>query len=59
MILGVLFVVLILGAVIGSRFGEHGGLIAGVSFVLLLAPFLTLPCGNTLLRVAELSSEGD
>ena len=56
-ILGVLFVVLILGAVMGSKFGEHAALITGVSFVLLLAPFLTLPFGNTLLRVAQFSSE--
>ena len=56
-VLGVAFVVLILGAVMGTRFGEHGGLITGVSFVALLAPFLTIPFGNTLLRVAQLSSE--
>ena len=56
-VLGILFVVLILGAVMGNRFGEYGALITGVSFVLLLAPFLTFPFGNTLLRVAQLSSE--
>jgi spermidine/putrescine transport system permease protein len=56
-VLGVLFVVLIMGAVMGSRFGERGGLITGVAFVLLLAPFLTLPLGNNLVRVAQLSSE--
>ena len=56
-LLGIVFVVLILGAVMGSRFGEHARLITGVSFGLLLAPFLTFPFGNTLVRVAQLSSE--
>ena len=56
-LLGIAFVGLILGAVMGTRFGERGGLITGVSFVLLLAPFLTFPFGNTLVRVAQLSSE--
>ena len=55
-ILGIVFVVLILGAVMGNRFGKCAGWITGVSFVLLLVPFLTFPFGNTLLRVAQLSS---
>jgi ABC-type spermidine/putrescine transport system permease subunit I len=55
-ILGIVFVVLIGGAVMGNRFGRYAGWITGVSFVLLLAPFLTFPFGNTLLRVAQLSS---
>ena len=58
-LVGVLFVALVLGAVLGGRLQRHGGLVSIVCFALLLAPFLTIPWGNTLLRVAELSSEGD
>jgi spermidine/putrescine transport system permease protein len=57
LLLGVAFVALIFGAVMGNRFGQHAHLVTGASFVLLLAPFLTIPFGNTLLRVAQLSSE--
>ncbi len=59
-LVGVLFVLLVLGAVFGKRISEHyGGWIVGVCFVLLLVPFLTIPAGNDLIRVAELSSQGD
>jgi ABC-type spermidine/putrescine transport system permease subunit I len=56
-LLGIAFVVLILGAVMGSKLGERARLISGVCFVLLLLPFLTIPFGNTLVRVAQFSSE--
>jgi spermidine/putrescine transport system permease protein len=57
---GVVFAALIVGAVLGRRFSDrYGGWIQGASFLLLLAPFMTIPAGNNLLRVAELSSEGD
>jgi spermidine/putrescine transport system permease protein len=56
-ILGIVFVVLIMGAVMGSHFGDRAGLVTGACFVLLLAPFLTFPFGNTLVRVAQFSSE--
>jgi spermidine/putrescine transport system permease protein len=53
-------VLLVVGAVFGKRISErYGSWIVGVSFGLLLAPFLTIPAGNNLIRVAELSSEGD
>ncbi len=58
-LVGVLFVALVLGAVLGGRLQRHGGLVSVVCFSLLLAPFFTIPWGNTLVRVAELSSEGD
>jgi spermidine/putrescine transport system permease protein len=59
-VLGVFFAALVLGAVFGPQLSErYGGWIRIGSFLLLLAPFLTIPAGNNLLRVAELSSEGD
>jgi spermidine/putrescine transport system permease protein len=56
-VIGIGFVVLVVLAVTGNRFGRWAGLITGGAFVLLLAPFLTLPLGNNLLRVAQFSSE--
>ena len=57
---GAVFVALVVGAVFGPRLSQRfGGWIRGASFLLLLASFLTIPAGNNLLRVAELSSEGD
>jgi spermidine/putrescine transport system permease protein len=59
-VIGVVVAALVFGAVFGSRLSErYGGWIRAGSFLLLLAPFLTIPAGNNLLRVAELSSEGD
>jgi spermidine/putrescine transport system permease protein len=59
-VVGVVFVLLILGAVFGRRLSDRwGGWIVGASFFLLLAPFLTIPAGNNLLRLAELESGGE
>jgi spermidine/putrescine transport system permease protein len=59
-VIGVVFAALVLGAVFGPQlWARHGGWIRAGSFLLLLAPFLTIPAGNNLLRVSELSSEGD
>ena len=59
-VVGAVFVALVVGAVFGPRLSQRfGGWIRGASFLLLLASFLTIPAGNNLLRVAELSSEGD
>jgi spermidine/putrescine transport system permease protein len=59
-VVGVFFAALVFGAVFGPRISaRYGGWIRAGSFLLLLAPFLTIPAGNNLLRVAELSSEGD
>jgi spermidine/putrescine transport system permease protein len=59
-VLGVFFAALVIGAVFGPQLSErYGGWIRIGSFLLLLAPFLAIPAGNNLLRVAELSSEGD
>jgi spermidine/putrescine transport system permease protein len=56
-VIGIAFVVLVTLAVTGNRFGRWGGVVTVGAFLLLLAPFLTLPLGNTLLRVSQLSSE--
>ncbi len=56
---GIVFVLLVLGAVFGRRLPRYGGWVTATSFVLLLVPFMTIPWGNNLLRVAKLSSEGD
>ncbi len=59
-VIGVVFAALVLGAVFGPQLSaRHGGWIRAGSFLLLLAPFLTIPAGNNLVRVSELSSEGD
>jgi spermidine/putrescine transport system permease protein len=58
-VLGVFFILFVLGAVFGKRLSQrYGGWIQAGSFVLLLAPFMTIPAGNNLLRLAELGSEG-
>jgi len=55
-VIGIAFVVLVCLAVMGNRLGRWGGVVTISAFVLLVAPFLTLPLGNTLLRVAQFSS---
>ncbi len=56
---GIALVALVVGAVAGGRLGRRAELIPAACFALLVAPFMTIPWGNHLLRVAELSSEGD
>ena len=58
LVIGVVFVVLLITAVTAGRIPDYGSWIVGIAFVLLLAPFLTLPAGNNLLRLVEFSSEG-
>ena len=59
LVVGIVFVVLLVAAVTASRVPEYGNWIVGIAFVLLLTPFLTFPAGNNLLRLVELSSDGD
>ncbi len=57
-LIGLLFVVLILAAVMGRRLvPRYGGRVVGFSFVALLVPFMTLPAGDHILRLVQLSSE--
>ena len=58
-VIGLFFVVLVLGAVLGTKVRHHGGWIAIGCFSLLLAPFMTIPAGNDLIRLAEFKSDGD
>jgi len=59
-VVGIVFVLLVLGAVFGRRLSErYGTWIVGGSFFLLLVPFMTIPAGNNLLRLLELESGGD
>lgn len=59
-VVGVVLILLVLGAVFGKRLSQHyGNWIVGGCFALLLVPFLTIPAGNNLIRIAELSSSGD
>ena len=57
-VLGAVFVLLIAGALFGTRIPRYGGWVTAACFLLLLAPFLTIPWGNHLIRVAELSRRG-
>ena len=60
MVIAIVFIVLLMLAVGGGRISkERGSWIVGISFVLLLLPFFTIPAGNNLIRVIELSSDGD
>ena len=59
-VIGVVLAALVVGAVAGRRL--RSAMAAGSqigSCVLLLIPFLTIPAGNNLLRLAEIQSEGD
>lgn len=58
-VIGIVFVLLVLGAVFGKHLSRFGGWIVAGSFFFLLAPFLTIPAGNNLLRLLELESGGD
>ncbi len=59
LLVGIIFLVLLVAAVTASRIPEYGNWIVGIAFVLLLTPFMTLPAGNNLLRLVELTSDGD
>jgi len=57
-VIALAFIVLLVLAVSGGRFKDYGSWVVGVAFVLLLVPFMTLPAGNNLIRLVELSSDG-
>jgi spermidine/putrescine transport system permease protein len=56
-IMAVVLVGLIAAVVAGNRVSEYGNWIVGGSLVLLLMPFMTIPAGSNLLRIAEIQSE--
>jgi spermidine/putrescine transport system permease protein len=55
-VLAVVGMLLAVGAIAGGRLGRHGGRIRVVALIALAAPFMTIPAGNTFLRIAELHS---
>ncbi len=50
---------LLAAALLGTRLPRYGGLVTTIGVLGLLAPFLTLPAGNNLLRVAKFTSESE
>ena len=50
-------IALLLGAVLGGRLRRHGSWVVAGSLALLALPFLTIPAGNNLLRLAHLDSD--
>ena len=54
--MAIVLVVLIVAVVAGSRIRDYGNWIVGGSLVLLLLPFMTIPAGSNLLRIAEIQS---
>ncbi|MGI9187866.1 MAG: ABC transporter permease [Gaiellales bacterium] len=60
MLIALVFIVLLILAVSGGKISkEKGSWIVGIAFILLLLPFFTIPAGNNLIRVIELTSDGD
>ncbi|MFM7552675.1 MAG: ABC transporter permease [Actinomycetota bacterium] len=58
-LIGVVLIVLLVLTVAGGRLSErYGTWIVGIAFALLLMPFLTIPAGNSLLRIMQFTSEG-
>ena len=58
LLVAIVFVVLLILAVTGSKLKDYGSWVVGVAFALLLVPFLTFPAGNNLVRLMELTSDG-
>lgn len=54
--LAIILVLVVVAAIWGSRLGDRGTLVTVGALVLLIAPFLTIPAGNTLIRVAKLDA---
>jgi spermidine/putrescine transport system permease protein len=55
-VLGVCAALLMVGVLRGSRLPRHGGKVVVGSLVILIAPFLALPAGNSVARLAEVTS---
>ena len=58
LLVAIVFVVLLVLAVTGTKLKDYGSWVVGVAFALLLVPFLTFPAGNNLVRLMELTSDG-
>ena len=56
-VLGVFELALLTGVLRGSRLPHHGGKLVVGSLVLLVLPFIALPAGTSVARLAEITSE--
>jgi spermidine/putrescine transport system permease protein len=56
-IMVVILTALLIGVVAGAKIPRWGAWVVGISCVLLLLPFTTIPAGSNLLRIAEIQSE--
>jgi len=56
--IGIALLLLLVVTVTGSRVRDYGNWIVGIAFALLLVPFMTIPAGNNLIRLMELTSDG-
>ncbi len=56
-ILGLCELALLAGVLRGARVPRHGGKVVVASLVLLVLPFIALPAGNSVARVAEITSD--
>ena len=56
-ILGVCELALLVGVLRGSRVPHHGGKVVVSSLALLVLPFIALPAGSSVARLAEITSE--
>ena len=56
-VLGVIAALLMAGALSGNRIPHHGGKVVVASLVILILPFLALPGGTSVARLAEITSE--
>jgi spermidine/putrescine transport system permease protein len=56
-VLGVIAAVLFVGVLRGSRIPHHGGKVVVASLVILIIPFLALPGGSSVARLAEITSD--
>lgn len=48
--------ILVTLVVVGAKIPEYGNWVVGISLALIMIPFLTLPAGANLLRIAEITS---
>jgi spermidine/putrescine transport system permease protein len=55
-VLGLCELLLLVGVLRGSRVPQHGGKVVVASLALLVAPFLALPAGHSVARLAEITS---
>ncbi len=56
-LLGVIAVALLVGVLRGNRLPRHGHAVVAGCLILLVAPFIALPGGTSVARVAEITSE--